>query len=250
MANKKKCPLKGAPEWMVTFGDMMSLLLCFFVIIVSLSEIKDKDKFQDVMEEVKRSFGMNKNTSVVEGLATPQNTYVPPKIDVITRTSLKEKGKSIDKGIKGIEESVTKIRDGLEYTLGGLVSFHKGSANLLDDAKILLKSFIGRIKGYTLKIRVKAHAGTEELKKYNTFSDLDGLSFARGMAIKAFFVKNGIKGRRIAVEVVGNNEPIKNYVQDNNQGARNRRVSIIVLEELVKDYQGSPKKTGDITNNG
>jgi flagellar motor protein MotB len=63
-------------------------------------------------------------------------------------------------------------------------------------------------------------------------------------------VKNGIKGRRIAVEVVGNNEPIKNYVQDNNQGARNRRVSIIVLEELVKDYQGSPKKTGDITNNG
>jgi len=250
MGRKKKCPPKGAPEWMVTFGDMMSLLLCFFVIIVSLSEIKEEDKFQDVMEEVKRSFGMNKGTSVVEGHTTPQNTFVPPKIDVITRELLKQKGKSIEKGIKGIEESVTKIRDGLEYTLGGLVSFHEGNAILLDDAKALLKSFMGTIKGYTLKIRVKAHSERSELDKYKTFSDLDGLSYARGMAIKAFFVKNGIKGRRIAVEVVGDNEPIKNYVEDDNHNARNRRVSIVVLEELVKDYQGSPMQTGDITNNG
>ena len=39
----------GAPEWMVTFGDMMSLLLCFFVILVSMSEMKQDQKFQEVM---------------------------------------------------------------------------------------------------------------------------------------------------------------------------------------------------------
>ncbi|MEM1097808.1 MAG: flagellar motor protein MotB, partial [Planctomycetota bacterium] len=34
MAKKQKCPPAGAPEWMTTYGDMMTLLLCFFVLIV------------------------------------------------------------------------------------------------------------------------------------------------------------------------------------------------------------------------
>jgi flagellar motor protein MotB len=42
---------------MVTFGDMMSLLLCFFVIIVSMSEIKKDERFQVVMESLRKAFG-------------------------------------------------------------------------------------------------------------------------------------------------------------------------------------------------
>ena len=37
----------GIPEWVVTFGDMMSLLLTFFIMLVSLSEIKEEQKYQD-----------------------------------------------------------------------------------------------------------------------------------------------------------------------------------------------------------
>ena len=37
----------GIPEWVVTFGDMMSLLLTFFIMLVSLSEIKEEEKYQE-----------------------------------------------------------------------------------------------------------------------------------------------------------------------------------------------------------
>ena len=36
----------GIPEWVVTFGDMMSLLLTFFIMLVSLSEIKEEETYQ------------------------------------------------------------------------------------------------------------------------------------------------------------------------------------------------------------
>ena len=49
---KKKRPVivvEGAPEWMVTFGDLMSLLLTFFVLLFSISEIKSEKIFDVVV---------------------------------------------------------------------------------------------------------------------------------------------------------------------------------------------------------
>ena len=50
---KKEEARAGAPEWMVTYGDMMSLLLVFFVALVSMSEIK-KDKLSTCRGSSKR----------------------------------------------------------------------------------------------------------------------------------------------------------------------------------------------------
>ena len=45
MARSKKIePPTGAPAWIVTYGDCMTLLLCFFVILVSMSEMKQEDR--------------------------------------------------------------------------------------------------------------------------------------------------------------------------------------------------------------
>ncbi len=59
MAEKCKCPPQeaGAPAWMVTFADLMSLLVCFFVLIVSFS-IQDKVKLQVVAGSLKEAFGV------------------------------------------------------------------------------------------------------------------------------------------------------------------------------------------------
>ena len=40
----------GIPEWVVTFGDMMSLLLTFFIMLVSMSEIKEEKRYQAMVE--------------------------------------------------------------------------------------------------------------------------------------------------------------------------------------------------------
>ena len=44
----------------VTFGDMMSLLLTFFIMLVSLSEIKDDETYQKLVDSVQREFGYSR----------------------------------------------------------------------------------------------------------------------------------------------------------------------------------------------
>ena len=47
-------PEAGIPEWVVTFGDMMSLLLTFFIMLVSMSEIKEEERFQALVQSMRR----------------------------------------------------------------------------------------------------------------------------------------------------------------------------------------------------
>ena len=58
MAKKCKCAPPGAPAWVMTYGDMMTLLLTFFIMLVALSEIKKEDQFRAIVKAVKKAFGM------------------------------------------------------------------------------------------------------------------------------------------------------------------------------------------------
>ena len=55
----------GAPAWMVTFGDLMSLLLCFFVLMLSFSEM-DRKKYKIVSGSLKNAFGIQRDVPVFE----------------------------------------------------------------------------------------------------------------------------------------------------------------------------------------
>ncbi len=61
MAGRKKSARAGAPAWMVTFADLMSLLVCFFVLIISFS-VQDKQKLQVVAGSIKDAFGIKQVT--------------------------------------------------------------------------------------------------------------------------------------------------------------------------------------------
>src|SRR5262245_53204343 len=54
-------PPPGAPEWAVTYGDMMSLILTFFIMLVAMSELKKNDKFQGVADALEQQFGPGKS---------------------------------------------------------------------------------------------------------------------------------------------------------------------------------------------
>ena len=225
---------------MVTFGDMMSLLLCFFVIIVSMSEIKQDQRFQKVIESIKKSFGYKESIGMVPGQNVPTNTLDPEKINMIIQKMEKNKGRSKDKGIVGENPSVRKIREGLEYTIGGKVSFEEGKAILLEPAKRQIDIFSDGYVGMNSKIRVRGHAARKSPDRYRPFKSLDDLAYARGVAIKKYLMSTGIREERITVEACGDNEPVADQAYDDMERAKNRRVSIIVTENLVEEYRGAP----------
>ena len=58
-----KCPPPGLPPWMGTFADLMSLLMCFFVLLLSFSEM-DVLKFKQIAGSMKFAFGVQNKIEV------------------------------------------------------------------------------------------------------------------------------------------------------------------------------------------
>lgn len=90
-----KCPPPGAPLWMATFSDLMSLLMCFFVLLLSFSEM-DVLKFKQIAGSMKFAFGVQnrlevkdipKGTSVIAQEFRPGRPE-PTPIDVIMQQTI------------------------------------------------------------------------------------------------------------------------------------------------------------------
>lgn len=69
---KCKCPPKGLPAWMGTFADLMSLLMCFFVLLLAFSEM-DVLKFKQIAGSMKFAFGVQNKIEVKD---IPKGTSV------------------------------------------------------------------------------------------------------------------------------------------------------------------------------
>ena len=67
-----KCPPVGAPAWMATFADMATLLMAFFVLILSFAEF-NVPKFKQISGSLKNAFGVQKLVPIVE---QPKGTTV------------------------------------------------------------------------------------------------------------------------------------------------------------------------------
>ena len=78
---EKKCPAVGAPAWMATFADLMSLLLCFFVLLLSFSEM-DVIKFKQLAGSMRDSFGIQeklKAQTIPKGVSVIAIHFSPGK---------------------------------------------------------------------------------------------------------------------------------------------------------------------------
>ncbi|BCN23429.1 MULTISPECIES: flagellar motor protein MotB [Vibrio] len=93
--NKCKCPPPGSPAWMGTFADLMSLLMCFFVLLLSFSEM-DVLKFKQIAGSMKFAFGVQnqlevkdipKGTSIIAQEFRPGRPE-PTPIDVIMQQTM------------------------------------------------------------------------------------------------------------------------------------------------------------------
>jgi chemotaxis protein MotB len=66
-------PRGGAPDWTLTYGDLMSLLLTFFVMLVSMSEMKNTDKYRGVADSLHQKFSAAAVPGLTPGVGRPRN---------------------------------------------------------------------------------------------------------------------------------------------------------------------------------
>jgi len=148
-------------------------------------------------------------------------------------------------GIHGKNFRVTNVRDGLEIVVGGRITFDRFSAILKPEARRLVARTAEVLRGYNTKILVRGHATRESLPEDSLYEDIRDLSYARAKTVVLELERNGVRSIRLVPIAVGDTEPLVRQAYTDKRRALNRRVEILVTEDLIDDYVGSTL-TGDL----
>lgn len=227
---KQKCPeCEKCPPDMATFADLMSLLLTFFVLLVSMANF-EVTKFKMTVQSLQGAFGVMESYPTI-----PVHTYmqIPKKSgdEKAKKNSLKdaEKVKQTIES-KNMEDAVTvKVTDtGLHILLKDPVAFSSGSADLQNKGKEILTDIGGIIKqNENIKIRVEGH--TDDIPvNGGKFGSNWALSSARALSVvQTLSDGTGINPANMSAVGYGEFRPMVDNVNPKSR-AENRRIEIFV----------------------
>ena len=237
--NKK--PPEGAPLWVVSYGDMMSLLLCFFVMLASMANFDEvHDKFMTAIQSIRDALGMRGQVGREIDDQIDFHSLIQRLESVIKPDMPKNRGNTVDKGIQGKNFRLRRIRDGMEITIGGPVLFDPFSSELNDQGQQAIAVIGDELKGHRNKIEIHGHAADDQPPADWTLEDTYKLSYDRAMAVMEELLLRGVDPRTFRLMSCGATEPVAQSVYDPHKRAMNRRVEIIVRESQVNDYLGQP----------
>ncbi|WP_150912049.1 MotB family protein [Marinobacter halotolerans] len=261
----------GIPAWVVTFADLMSLLMCFFVLLLSFSEI-DAQKFKQIAGELSKAFGVQRE---VPALEIPQGTSpifdkfspAPPEptvLEQVKQTTTTEEpeletlkspeAKAIAEAVQEqMDERVDRILEVLEPAIAeGRISvtqdqtriiirieekgsFGSASANVTYDFEGLLLDMAPILADMPGDIAIEGH--TDDLPiNTSQFASNWNLSAARAAAVANVLLARGqLEADRVSVTGKADTQPLVPNTSAANR-ARNRRVEIILdLSDKVQE---------------
>ena len=227
MGKKCECPA-GAPKWMVTFGDLMSLLLCFFVLLLSFSTM-DPAMYKEVSGSLKDAFGVQKEVisyGIPKGIDVVSRDFNPIfSVDVVLEKIKSTLRLELLKG----EIQVEALKDRVILRLNDDVTFAPGSAHLKPEALPILDKVREVIQAVPGEILVAGHTDNTPIHTAQ-FPSNWALSAARAATVVDVLLAPGtISKRRIAAVGYGDSRPrVPNDTPEHRR--MNRRVEIIFMQ--------------------
>jgi chemotaxis protein MotB len=232
---------ESAPAWVVTFGDLMSLLLCFFVLLLSFSEM-DRAKYKEVMGSLAKAFGVQTKTKafqVPQGIKMIARDFEQELIpthekEEFVRTQERE---TVGKELKNeIETRFQEMKDSIQVEIGenevtirlmGETTFDSGKADIKPRMIPLLMKIGSVLKGTKGDITIAGHTDNVPVHGGRYQSNLK-LSIARAATVAEFLLnQSAIEPRRISTMGFGKYRPlVSNDMPESRR--KNRRIEIIL----------------------
>jgi len=228
---EKKCECEvGAPAWMVTYSDLVTLLLTFFVLLLSMASM-DPVRFTEASSSLKDAFGVHNEPAHVEFaipvLPSPPVTQFSP-IQEQTTQKVYEKIKSqIDSLRLDKDVGVSRQDDNsIILRVNDSVLFHPGQAKVSPKSYPILRNVADIIRPLPMDLRIEGHTDDRKISssKYGNWD----LSVARSVSVLRFFTQSDLLPLdRMAAVGYGNEKPVVPN-RDEATRALNRRVDFVL----------------------
>lgn len=247
MARRKKQqePGPSAPLYMATYGDMVTLLLCFFVLLYSFSTL-DAKKFEQMAQSMSAAFNVVPSspatpspdtTGVGEGTLNPERGDVSQIKDStgfqVSRQmlALMQKAEETIKNEQLTDEiKVTSTERGVVISFSEQILFAEGSVQVYPEALRILYKLGALLENLPNQLAVEGH--TDSSQPVNSvYGDNWGLSAARAASV-ASYLNTSIRIHQDRLMAVGLGASRPTVPNDTAEHMRlNRKVDIVILSE-------------------
>jgi len=243
MAKKNRPPPPGVPEWVVTYGDLMSLLLCFFILLAAFSEIKQEREYVDVVRSIQKAFGYSGGVGQIDTDTPPTNSQLSEFEEIVNSMGRETRNNEArNPSTAGPNPTSSYVAEGLKTVVGTTIPFAGGSAEISSTTQeYLVNEVVPKLRGLRFNVEVRGHAFGREDRAGG--GDVYTMGFERAKAVMDFLVMQGIESSRLSITSVGSREPISTDVNDKAAMGQNRRVQIILTEVLPDDVHPDPNGT-------
>jgi len=232
-------PPEGVPEWVVTYGDMMSLLLTFFIMLVSMSEVAADAKYRAVLDALQKYVGYRTSPLTPPGKNFPLNALI---------AKIEHLGSFVDSneinygGIRahappGNSLRVYRTREGDPLRIGNAITFEPNAITLSSQAEMEVRSIAGQLAGKPNKIEIRAHARPSESRSRENHDELVVLTYQRSRAVYKYLKQLDIATERMRLTAAADSQPLPQT--DDFSAMQHDRVEVLSLSAYTDEFVGS-----------
>lgn len=228
-------------RWLITYADLITLLLGLFVVLYSMSQI-DLNKYQQWISAFSQLFGSGGVLGGGKGILVAST---PPKGD--SQTSIETSNSQLTQErleaqlnvilsarIQSKKIIITTSPEGLTIHLLERLLFESGSADLKPEAKVVLDTLAEVLKFLPNRIRIEGHADNVPIRTAKFPSNWH-LSVGRALNTAYYLINKGVNPEKISVVGYAEYKPIAPNDTEENR-AKNRRVDIVIISMQDKNF--------------
>lgn len=260
MRRRKRKEQKGAPKWMVTYSDMITLILVFFILLFSMSQI-DTLKFEQITDSFKDRAILDflPSTMDTDSLSSMNGDIVDSlgkeaddapdlndnHIEYLEEWERKEDAlaKLMDDVVVFLEKegltddiSANRTEEGVVLVLQDNILFEPGEAVVLESGQSFLNEIGGLLEGMSNSVRIEGHTDTKPIANYRYPSNWE-LSGARASSVIRYLLDEfELEETRFSLIGYGEVKPVAENDTPENM-AKNRRVEIIILDVQAEETE-------------
>lgn len=226
---KCECPV-GAPAWMVTYSDLVTLLLTFFVLLLSMASM-DPVRFTEASSSLKDAFGMHNIPAHVDFAipvlpATPRSKFTPIQQEMTVKMYEKVKSQLDKLEMSNDVDVIKKDSDTIILRIGDNILFKPGQSKITPIAYPALRNISNIIRPLPMSLRIEGH--TDNTMISNIDIDNWDLSMDRAVSVLRFYIQSDMLPLdRMSAVGYGQDRPVTTNSTEEGR-AKNRRVDFIL----------------------
>lgn len=239
----------GAPGWLTTFSDLMSLLLTFFILLYSMSTI-DVEKFKNITQSLQAVLSGVGSISIIDGGSSSSNISIDDLLDtynddiegLIVPDKVREMYDKVNEYVSHMnldaKVTVTANKRGVFVDIKEAILFEPGKAELKNSGILVLNELEGLINNFDNELVIEGHTDNIPMKS-NLYPSNWELSTARAVTVVRYLSEiENVKPNRLSAVGYGEYRPISpNDTTENRSG--NRRVNILIIINEEGEDNGS-----------